>query len=575
MTLHPIVRKELISVFRRDYLSKTKQIASLLMSAFLNIVLVAFVVTLYLLLDSKVSDIIVDGISFSVPMIILILGLMIGIYTIINTMRFSKVLYNQDDRYILKTMPLKETTILFPKLFTNYLRILATFAVMFFSLLIAFGVVHLDDPTFSISWWYWPLSVVFTFVTPCIIVFISLILSYPYKLITLFINRHPFAQLFVSIVVVAILSYAYFVVIDLFSNLITNDNLHLVFSTSNIQKMNFVSKFVAPINYMMLVLCNQDKWLYFMIYVAVILIALASSYFIALGYHREYSKIDERFTVFEKKHRKLSKFPLLVKDFRLMFRNSSGSLSFVVYAFAASIFSTFLAYFTNKLFASYGLNNFSPSSSANGAGGLLSFISYLQLPVAILFVTLSISMVFSSETKLFLKEKRTASLILTIPAKFKTQIFSKLIINCSVLLFVNILAFVLIASFGIFPNPFELITLFVCSLFITFATFFIGVAHTLTVTKSLSSTNDIATTGSFNFLISLFAPIVVVGISAALLYLFSTLEGLASVSGVITFSIIMGICAVVFALSIVLLVFRIKKFSRYLSTGEEGNKREK
>ena len=30
------------------------------------------------------------------------------------------------------------------------------------------------------------------------IVFISLILSYPYKLITLFINRHPFAQLFVS-----------------------------------------------------------------------------------------------------------------------------------------------------------------------------------------------------------------------------------------------------------------------------------------------------------------------------------------------------------------------------------------
>lgn len=574
MEISPIVKKEFVSLFRRDYYSKAKSVANLLSSLVLNLVLVAFVVFLYSFLDSKLTSqgIIIQGPGYTaaLPIFILVMTLMICVYSLITANTLSNSLYNQDDRFILRVMPLKEHHILLPKLGTMYIRILSTYAIMFLALLITFGILHLNDPTIGISWWYWPLSIFFTFITPIFILFFGVILSYPLKLLKLIINRHPIIQVIVSIAAVAVVSVVYFFVIDFFSDLINGSasggvDISTIISTSTLRGLDFLTNFCVPVNYMIQVLCNLDKWSYFLIYVAAILICFGLVYFITMGYYHEYLKIDEKFSVIPKKEVRVHKYPLLLKEFRLMFRNSTGSLSFVVYAVCASILAAFLVYFVNKTYGDF--SSVGTTNLGNITDNIFALLNYIDLPICILFMTLSISLVFSNETKLFIKEKRTASVILTIPQSFKKQIVAKLVINTILLFLSNILSFTLIASFGIFDSAIDLLIILGCSLFITFSTFFLSVGHTLSVTKSLSATNDIATTGSLNFLIALLFPIAVFLIAFGLLYLFTTLEGLKSLSGTITYAFIIIVLVTIFVLSIVYLIKKIKQFSKFLSEG--------
>ena len=569
MKVNPIVKKEIITLFRSDYLSKAKQIASLLGSALLNLILVFFIVGLYYLLDSKVSVITIDGVSASIPLFITLTSIMVVAYTVMATNTLSNVLFNQNDKFILRVMPIKESHIILPKLGSTYIKIFLTYSITFIALLIAFGVIHLNDPNIPIRWWYWPLTVVFTFLTPCIILFFATVLSYPFNLLKTFINRHPVFQVIVTILVITVLSIAYFYVVQLFADLITNNNINELLSASNLHKLNIVTKFLIPLNYMIQVLCNQDKWLHLLVYLAFLLVSVGSIYFIALGYYRLYVKRDEKFSVVTIKEPKLNKFPLIKKDFKLMFRNSSGNVSFIALAVLSAIFSTFLAYLTGKLFEAYGLNNLNPSLAGNQTSGILAVVSYLLFPVVVLFVTLFISIIFSNETKLFLKEKRTASLILTMPQKFKHQVISKMILNLGLLAFVNILTFILVASLGIL-NPLDSFILFVISLFVTTSTFLMSVSHTLSVTKSLSATSDIATTGNTNFIFSLIFPILTFILTVGLLIGAYYAGLLATVSPSAIYALIGVIAAILFTLSILLFRSRLYKFAKFLATGEVG-----
>ena len=566
MKINPIVKKEMITLFRSDSISKVKQVAGLITTIFLNLLLVGFIVALYSLLDIKVSDVTIDGVSASVPLFIALIAIMVIAYTLLTMNTLSKILYNQNDRFILRVMPLKETEIIIPKLGTMYLRLLFTYSLIFLALMITFGVLHSNDPYILIKWWYWPLTVVFTFLTPIIILFFAVICSYPFFLLKQLINRHPVVQIIVSIIIITALSVIYFGVIKLFADLITNDSVSTLLSVGNLQKLNEITKFLVPINYMIKVLCNLDKWPHLLIYLAFILVSTGLVYFIALGYYRIYVKRDEKFSVVPKKSAKLQKFPLFIKDFKLMFRNTSGSVSFIVLAVLSAIFSTFLAYLTGKLFESNGLTNLNPELAGNTNNGVLAVVSYLYFPVIVLFVTLFISIVFSSETKLFLKEKRNVSIILTMPQTFKRQVLSKMFINLFLLFVVNLLVFILTASLEILP-PLDAFILFVISLFITFSTFFMSVSHTLAVTKSLSATNDIATTGSTNFIFSIIFPVLTFVLTAGLLA-GAYYGGLLSIlSPVIIYTIVAAIALVLLILAILQFRTRLKKFSKFLSEG--------
>jgi prolipoprotein diacylglyceryltransferase len=254
------------------------------------------------------------------------------------------------------------------------------------------------------------------------------------------------------------------------------------------------------------------------------------------------------------------------KDFKLMFRNTSGSVSFIVLAVLSAIFSTFLAYLTGKLFESYGLANLNPSLAGNTESGIVAVVSYLYFPVVILFVTLFISIIFNSETKLFNKEKRTASVILTMPQTFKRQVLSKMFLNLILLFIVNLLVFILVSALSILP-VLDALMLFIISLFITFSTFLMSVSHTLNVTKSLSATNDIATTGNTNFIFSIVFPIITFLLTGALLIGAYYGKLLSLVSPLIIYLIVAIIALILLVLAFIQFRIRLKKFSKFLSEG--------
>ena len=569
MKLNPIVKKELISLFRRDHISKAKQVVSFLLSTLFNFVLVAFVVALFTLFYNKSYTIIsTNGIPAPLLVFILFMVIVFGAYSLFTMNTLSNSLYNKNDRFILRVMPIKETSIILPKLGSTYIKLLLTFGVMFLSLMLTFGILVLSKPCVyvSIGWYYWPLSIIFTFISPFFIIFIGTIFSYPFHLLKGFIGRHPVIQIIVSIVIISILSLAYFLIIDAFAYLVRSDSLSEILRPSNCDFMKSIVEWMVPINYMILSLVNATHLIYLLVFIAALVIALSTTYFIAMGYYHRYIKIDDRFSVIKLQEPKLSKYPLLKKDFKLMFRNTSGSVSFIVLAFISAIFSTFLAYFVGVLFKSYGIDPSSPSINAGSNYAALAIIPYLYFPLIVLFVTLSISIIFATETKLFIKEKATASVILTMPQTFKKQILSKMLLNSILLFAVNLLVFILVISIGILA-PLDAFILFLLSLFVTFSTFLLTVSHTLAVTKSLTATSDIATTGNFNYLISIFFPFVIFIITGGLLIGAHYSKLLVNLSPIIIYLVVAAIAAIILAFSIFMFIRRTKKFSKFLSEG--------
>jgi hypothetical protein len=437
--------------------------------------------------------------------------------------------------------------------------------------MLTFGILVLSKPCVyvSIGWYYWPLSIIFTFISPFFIIFIGTIFSYPFHLLTGFIGRHPVIQIIVSIVIISILSLVYFLIIDTFAYLVRSDSLSEILRPSNCDFMKSIVDWMVPINYMILSMVNASYRIYLLVFIAALVIALSTTYFIAMGYYHRYIKIDDKFSVIKLQEPKLSKYPLLKKDFKLMFRNTSGSVSFIVLAFTSAIFSTFLAYFVGSIFDTYGLNKTNPSELVNSEFDLLNIAPQLYFPLIVLFVTLAISVIFASETKLFLKEKRTVSVILTMPQAFKKQILSKMFLNLILLGIVNIIVFILVASIGILPIIDSLI-LFTISLFVTFSSFLFGVSHTLSVTKSLSTTSDIANVSNFNFVISIIFPIVAFIITGGLVVGAYYLGLLSSMSPTIIYLFVVLITGIFFAFSIYLFIRRSKRFSRFLSEGVVG-----
>ena len=572
MKINPIIKKEMITLFRSNHISKGKQLGSLLMTIFFNLAFLSFVLGLFILFYNKTNNIIsTNGVPAPLLVFILFMAIVVVSYILFFTNSFSNTLYNRDDRFILRVMPLKETEILLPKLGAAYIKLLSTFGLLFLSLLITFGLLVINNPCgyITISWWYWLVSILATLVVPIIIMFFAAILSYPFHLLKEFIGRHPVIQIIVSIVLITLLSLAYFFIIHLFATLVRTDSLVEILRPSNCDMMYNIAQFLIPVYSLIAALVVPNQGIQILYFIIFFLVSLGSLYFIVLAYYRNYVKVDDKFSVIKIQEPTLSKYPLLKKDFKLMFRNTSGSVSFIVLAFTSAIFSTFLAYFVGSIFDTYGLNKTNPSELVNSEFDLLNIAPQLYFPLIVLFVTLAISVIFASETKLFLKEKRTVSVILTMPQAFKKQILSKMFLNLVLLLIVNVLVFILVASIGILPIVDALI-LFTISLFVTFSSFLLGVSHTLSVTKSLSATSDIANVSNFNFVISIIFPIVAFIITGGLVVGAYYLGLLSSMSPTIIYLLVVLITGVILAFSIYLFIRRSKRFSKFLSEGVVG-----
>ena len=97
-----------------------------------------------------------------------------------------------------------------------------------------------------------------------------------------------------------------------------------------------------------------------------------------------------------------------------------------------------------------------------------------------------------------------------------------------------------------------------------------SVSHTLAVTKSLSSTNDIATTGSTNFIFSIIFPIFAFLLTAGLLVGAYYADLLSMVSPVIIYTIVAVIALLLLVLAILQFRSRLRRFSRFLSEGHIG-----
>lgn len=548
-TTSSIIKKELLSVFRLDYISKFKQAISLIINLVLNLLVVFFIAYLYILIDGKISNIV--GASKSV--FILFVEVILFIYTLIATNNTAKVLYNTSDKYIIRVMPLKDTEIILPKLLALYCKTLFSYGIMFITILFTYGIIN------SQGVWYYILSLLFLFTTPVIMLFIATALSYPFYLLKNFINRHSVVQIIVMVLFISLFSLVYFGIVQLFIELIANQNVIIIFNADNMNLLSNICFYLIPSNLIVSNILLEPSKFYITYHILLFIFSGCLIYYIANVYYHKYLIHDEKFKVASYRKLGIEKHPIIKKDIKLIFRNSSSGVSFVIVSLCACLYCTFLAYLVNQLFDIYGLNYISNSI------GFAGFIKYTYFPIIALLISLLLSLVFAGESQLFKREENTKSILLTIPINIKNQVLSKMTVNLVLLFIVNFLIYILILSFGILPFV-EGSLLFLITLSSSFATYFLSSGSSMAISKEEAKRGNI-TPKNVSFVYSLFIPLVSFIISIFALYLFFNVNLINSISTNLIYLFVALINISLLVLTIFYFMSRLKKYSTFISNG--------
>lgn len=548
-TISPIIKKELLSVFRLDYISKFKQAISVLINIVLNLLVVFFVAYLYIMIDNKITNIV--GASKSI--FILFISIMFIVYSFIAISNASKILYNSSDKYIIRVMPLDDKTILLPKLLALYCKIFMSYLIMFITILFTYGILYNQGA------WYFILSIIFLFTTPIIICFVGVVFSYPFYLIKNFINRHTVVQIICSVLLIFIFSIIYFLIVQLFIELIANQNVILIFNADNMNILSNICVYLIPSNMIVSNILLEHSKFYITFHILLIIFSFFLIYYLSVVYYHKHLLKDEKFKVSSLKKLEVEHHPVIKKDIKLIFRNTESGISFVIISLCACLYCTFLAYLVNRLFDIYGLNYISNSL------GFAGFIKYTYFPIIAFLISLLLTLIFSNQSQLFKRENNTKSIILTIPVNIKHQVLSKMFVNLGLLFIVNLLIYILISIFSIL-SPLEALLLFLITLSSSFSSYFLTCGKSLVISKEELQKGSI-TPKNISFIYSIIIPLITFAFTIVCLYLFFNIEAISSLSSNLIYLFI-GLINIGF---LVLCVFyfysRLKKYAKFISNG--------
>ena len=163
---------------------------------------------------------------------------------ILNTLRAKKLFFNNLDIQQLTQHPLSSGEIISSKLFLLFLMHYFTTIILVYPLFISYGLlIHK-------SMWFYYIIVFYPVITFLFEGGISLLLVYPYKLFKDFLNKHTVIEFITSILLMVILGVVYAIILNLFMQLVGDNNLNLLFTVSNINKVLNISTKLVPINFL-------------------------------------------------------------------------------------------------------------------------------------------------------------------------------------------------------------------------------------------------------------------------------------------------------------------------------------
>ena len=349
------------------------------------------------------------------------------ILMIMNIFQAMKLFFNKKDIEQLSNYPVTNAQIIFSKLIFLFLNHFVTSLIFVFPLFISYGVLMNSSMLFFYIALFYP---VFSFF---IEVGIALLLVYPIWLAIQYLKKHPILQFIVSISILFIGVFLYSQVLNIFVELVANNELSSLFSKDSIEGFINFRKFLVPVNFLTDAFISK-RWARLLPFTLIALGVFALGLIItvnAFNYVRNITfSINAK--VVEKEYKQMSQTKALIKKEIILLTKSSD----YVFSFSGLlIVQPFLAYLV-----------ISALNTIFNTGSFVYFNLVVPnfLPLINVLVIMMFTLIISQGANQYIQmEKKTIKIIKTIPINPVKQLLIKMLIPC-VLSFVSLVITLLV-----------------------------------------------------------------------------------------------------------------------------------
>ena len=403
-----------------------KKIFNLISSLLLLALFIALEVVLYINIFDKVN--VYTGFNDALFIIISFALFIAGIFSLVP-ITYNAFFKNTKERIILGTSPASTFDIIFAKALNIFFKsLLFTFSTIF-ALSVAYGVKSEEDFLFFVLMFFNSLAIAILLET------FAFILVIPFREIRKVISRFKIVSFIVMMIFLIALALLYGFVLNLFVNLIRNDDIGSLFTTDNVELMKNISNYLWPVSSAINLAKVNEVNLNFVIILSFIIFTGTIAIFVFNRYLTNYYQGANVFNKSKKRHIfsvKLTSIEgaLIRKEFNLALSNSDGIFSYI----SLIILEPFLVFSVvsavNLIFNTGNLNYISTLFPA------------IFLTVDVILIMLFIAIINTTSSMSLTKEKNTLIIMKTLPVSYFKQLLIKISVP-TILSFISYLVTIL------------------------------------------------------------------------------------------------------------------------------------
>jgi len=344
----------------------------------------------------------------------LFLAVISVIMIILNLFRAYRLFFNDKDVEILVKMPVANSDIILSKLIVILFSHIVTSLIFVFPIFVAYySIVGGTPKLYFLALFYPLLSFIFE-------VGIALIFVYPYKLLIDYLKKHILIQFIVALAILLTLSILYARVLNIFMDMVVNNNLNILFTTDYINDViNFTNKLIPLVYLIRFYLREIAKVVpYLLISIPLFVLGLticifAFNFFRNVKFQAAKGKVNKKVKLYS-----VSKI-LIKKELIILFKDSSNMFSFSALLVIQPLLMWLVIYAINGVFSS-------------GTFQYVSLIIKDIIPlIDIVLVMLFTTITSSGASNYISNERKTMKILKTIPVSPVKQVIIKVLVPFS------------------------------------------------------------------------------------------------------------------------------------------------
>lgn len=401
----------LVKDFKLLFLGNSSNKKTKIISTLFSMIMLACFITIEIFLFIMIINKVKNYGDSATSILIIFLFIISIIMIVIDIFQAIKLFFNEKDVEQLVRYPVTNEQIIFSKMIFLFASHFVTSTMFIYPIFIAYGSIVGKTPIFYYFAFFYPmLSFLFE-------AGVALLFVYPVKMGLDYLKKNPLLQFILSIFLLLGMSLVYSLVLEVFMDLVVNNQLSLLFTESSLEAMNGIVKNLLPIYFLAssFLKGSSTLFIYISISLGVFIIGLSVA-IIAFNYFRSI-----RFSSKKKVRTKdlkvtSAKKTLLKKELTILFKDSNNIFSFT----GLLIIQPFLMYLVIS-----ALNGvFTSGTFSYYLMVLPNFVPLLDIVLIMLF-TLIIN---SGANNYITVEKNTMRLMKTIPVSVFTQISIKVVV---------------------------------------------------------------------------------------------------------------------------------------------------